>query len=288
MSTLQTSTVQDAIAALPEGNPIMTVRIDHDANGKSIVDIVTKAGLDAQLKSQGVHVEARVEEKEKVAVDVGSDVVAALEKALENSPQGKTPQAAMLERAVNAPDATPAAPSTTPAQKPAMVIRAIDPEKAVYGLELDPANMNAKVLEQLKELASAQAFGEQTPAVVAKIEDAVYQARPDLKPQQQQTEAAQQASNVAQSDAQGEVQRVVANSTGSQARTDTQQQTGAEAAPQKVTPAATAIPMAQTSAQGEVKIPAAALGASLDEVGGRISSATSQGRVSEKQNALAM
>jgi hypothetical protein len=282
MSILETSTVQDAMSALPESNPVMTVRVTKGMDGIEQVDIVTKAGLETQLKEGGVHVEARA--------DVGSDVVQALEKALANNPTGQNAQTAMLERASNVPTAQKATPASeaphTEGEKPAMVIRPIDPEKAVYGLEFDPANLNSKVLQQLKELESAQAFGAQTPAVIAKIEDAIYQARPDLKPQQQQPETSQNP-NVAQTDAQGEVQKVVANSTGTQARTDAQQQaSGSEST--KVT--ATTIPMAQTNQQGEVTLRNAVEGSSQsqEDPSMRASSVVHQGNVTSKSPALAI
>jgi hypothetical protein len=265
MSILETSALQDL--ATDKDNPIMTMRVVTAPDGTQTVDVVTKAGMQAA----GAHLE--VSEKQKIAVDISPEMVAGLEKALENSPVGNTAQTAALEKSVQDPAAK--VMSVQPA--PAVRIHPIDAEKAIYSVELNPAMATQKVMEQLDALATAQEFGTQSPQVVAKIKDAIYQARPDLQPQVQAHVAPE--ANAAQVDAQmGE--RIVATSSGSQIQAGKGEAQTESAAP-------VALAMAQESYSNEGILPhATSSGSQTDGAGQQVHAAHRQGMVATTPHAM--
>jgi hypothetical protein len=283
MSEYKSSALEDVIATLEgAGNPVMTVRIENDANGTKRVDVVTKEGMAAAGKlggDDGVHLSLETTEKAKVGLDVSPQALQKLEEALNNTPVGATQQAVDLEKlfhSQSAPESNVPTTPVTPAPQaaaetaPALKITATDPEQAIYSVEMNPAALSEQVLYQLEKFRIAQAFGAQSDELVAQMDAGIIKERPDLQPAmdkiiQERGQGHTLGNNAAHRDEQGEGKFPAANQSGNQ------------------------MAVAQESFETTVSLPRPGTSSgSLTEVSSHVKDANHQGRVvAEKQAAMA-
>jgi hypothetical protein len=292
MSEYSTSPTQDAIEAIQAtGGSIATVRVTQNPNGITTVDIVSDSALNnKRAEDEGVHLLLKT--TEKAELDISPKAIEQLEKALDNSPVGATPQVAELEKLLQnhtAPEsnvpttASQAAPQVAPATEttPALKITATDPEQAIYSVEMNPAALSEQALRQLEELRKAQAFGAQSDEIVTQMVAGIIKERPDLQPAmdkiiQERGQGHTLGNNAAHRDEQGEGTKIVAASAGS--RTEhAAASTGSQMA------------VAQESFETTVSLPRPGTSSgSLTEVSSHVKDANHQGRVvAEKQAAMA-